>query len=105
MQPPILQPEVLVMHQGKRSGNQLLYHERREIGSAYFALRHTLFDGHALRSGDRPSLEQETWALLTRYLLMRMAMVTAIETRPGTDPDRASLTTAMEAAKDQLTAA
>ena len=30
-------------------------------------------------------------------------MVTAIETRPGTDPDRASFTTAMEAAKDQLT--
>ena len=34
-----------------------------------------------------------------------MAMVTAVETRPGTDPDRASFTTAMEAARDQLTAA
>jgi hypothetical protein len=34
-----------------------------------------------------------------------MAMVDAVETRPGTDPDRASFTTAMEAAKDQLTAA
>jgi hypothetical protein len=56
-----------------------------------------------LRSGDRPGLEQETWALLTLYQLLRMAMVTAIETRPGTDPDRASFTTAMEAAKDQLT--
>jgi len=39
------------------------------------------------------------------YQLLRMAMVTAVETRPGTDPDRASFTTAMEAAKDQLTAA
>ena len=58
-----------------------------------------------LRSGDRPGLEQETWALLTLYQLLRMAMVTAIETRPGTDPDRASFTTAMEAAKDELTAA
>jgi hypothetical protein len=58
-----------------------------------------------LRSGDRPGLEQETWALLTLYQLLRMAMVTAVETRPGTDPDRASFTTAMEAAKDQLTAA
>ena len=32
-------------------------------------------------------------------------MVDAVETRPGTDPDRASFTTAMEAARDQLTAA
>ena len=82
-----------------------LYHERWEIESAYFALRHTLLNGHLLRSGDRPGLEQETWALLTLYQLLRMAMVTAVETRPGTDPDRASFTTAMEAAKDQLTAA
>ena len=58
-----------------------------------------------LRSGDRPGLEQETWALLTLYQLLRMAMVTAVETRPGTDPDRASFTSAMEAAKDELTAA
>ena len=82
-----------------------LYHERWEIESAYFALRHTLLQGHVLRSGDRPGLEQETWALLTLYQLLRMAMVTAIETRPGTDPDRASFTTAIQAAKDQLTAA
>ena len=52
-----------------------LYHERWEIESAYFALRHTLLDGHVLRSGDRPGLEQETWALLTLYQLLRMAMV------------------------------
>jgi hypothetical protein len=82
-----------------------LYHERWEIESAYFALRHTLLEGRVLRSGDRPGLEQETWALLTLYQLLRMAMVDAVETRPGTDPDRASFTTAMEAARDQLTAA
>jgi hypothetical protein len=82
-----------------------LYHERWEIESAYFALRHTLLQGHVLRSGDRPGLEQETWALLTLYQLLRMAMVTAVETRPGTDPDRASFTTAIQAAQDQLTAA
>jgi hypothetical protein len=80
-----------------------IYHERWEIESAYFALRHTLLEGRVLRSGDRPGLEQEMWALLTLYQLLRMAMVTAIETRPGTDPDRASFTTALEAAKDQLT--
>jgi hypothetical protein len=82
-----------------------LYHERREIESACFALRHTLLAGHVLRSGDRPGLEQEVWALLTVYQLLRMAMVTAVETRPGADPDRASFTTALEAARDQLTAA
>jgi hypothetical protein len=82
-----------------------LYHERWEIECAYLALRHTLLNGHVLRSGDRAGLEQETWALLTLYQLLRMAMVTAVETRPGTDPDRASFTTAMETARDQLTSA
>jgi hypothetical protein len=64
-----------------------------------------LLDGHVLRSGDQPGLEQELWALLTLYQLLRMAMVAAVETRPGTNPDRASFTTALEAARDQLTAA
>jgi hypothetical protein len=82
-----------------------LYHERWEIESAYYALKHTLLGGRVLRSGDRPGAEQETWALLALYQLLRMAMVTATGTRPGTDPDRASFTTALETAKDQLIAA
>jgi Insertion element 4 transposase N-terminal/Transposase DDE domain len=82
-----------------------LYHERWEIESAYFALRHTLLDGRVLRSGDRPGVEQELWALLTLYQLLRTAMVTAVETRPGTNPDRASFTTALETARQELTAA
>ena len=32
-----------------------LYHERWEIESAYYALRHTLLAGRVLRSGDRPA--------------------------------------------------
>ena len=52
-----------------------------------------------------PALEQEMWALLTLYQLLRMAMVTAVETRPGTNPDRASFTTALETAREELTAA
>jgi hypothetical protein len=55
--------------------------------------------------GDQSGLEQETWALLTLHQLVRMAMVDAIEAQPGTDPDRASFTSALEAARDQLTAA
>jgi hypothetical protein len=82
-----------------------LYHERWEIESAYYALRHTLLGGRVLRSGDRPGLEQETWALLTLYQLLRMAMTDAVATRPGTDPDRASFTTAVQTATDQLTSA
>ena len=79
-----------------------LYHERWEIEIAYLALRHTICDGHVLRSTDRHGLEQEVWALLTVYQLLRMAMVTAVESRPGTDPDRASFTTALQAARDQV---
>jgi hypothetical protein len=79
-----------------------LYHERWEIESAYLALRHTLLAGRVLRSQDRPGLEQETWALLTLYQLLRMAMTDAAQSLPGTDPDRASFTTALQAATDQL---
>jgi hypothetical protein len=61
--------------------------------------------GHVLRSGDRAGVEQEVWALLTLYQLLRMAMVEAIETRPGLDPDRASFTSALQAARDQLVSA
>jgi hypothetical protein len=82
-----------------------LYHERWEIEIAYLALRHTILDGHVLRSQDRAGLEQEVWALLTVYQLLRMAMVTAVESRPDTNPDRASFTTALQAARDQLIAA
>jgi hypothetical protein len=82
-----------------------LYHERWEIESAYLALRHTMLGGHVLRSHDRPGLEQEVWALLTLYQLLRTAMVTAIESRSGLDPDRACFTTALHTASDQLIAA
>jgi transposase IS4-like protein/DDE family transposase len=81
-----------------------LYHERWEIESAFYALRHTLLAGRVLRSGDRPGAEQETWALLALYQLLRMAMTDAAATA-GADPDRASFTTALQAAIDQLTAA
>jgi len=46
-----------------------------------------------------PGLEQELRALLTLCQLLRMAMVTAVETWLGTSPGRASFTTAMETAR------
>jgi hypothetical protein len=82
-----------------------LYHERWEHEVAYLALRHTLLKGRVLRSGDPAGVEQELWALLALYQVIRRAMVTAVETVPGTDPDRASFTIALETAKDTLTAA
>ena len=82
-----------------------LYHERWEIEVAYLALRHTLLGGYVLRSRDRAGAEQELWALLTVYQLLRMAMVTATGSVPGTDPDRACFTAALETAREQVIAA
>jgi hypothetical protein len=46
-----------------------------------------------------------TGVMLTLYQLLCTAMVEAIETRPGLDPDRASFTTALQTARDQLVTA
>lgn len=80
-----------------------LYHERWEIETALHSLRHTILDGHVLRSTTPDGLHQELWALLTTYQTLRMSIVEAIETEPGTDPDRASFTIAIEHARNQIT--
>ena len=79
-----------------------LYHERWEIEVTYLALRHTLLGGYVLRSRDRAGAEQEVWALLTIYQVLRMAMTAATGSVPGTDPDRASFTAALETAREQV---
>jgi Insertion element 4 transposase N-terminal/Transposase DDE domain len=79
-----------------------LYHERWEHELAYLALRHTLCQHRVLRSTDPEGVRQEMWALLALYQALVRAIVAAVETRPGTDPDRASFATALEAAKDLL---
>jgi len=79
-----------------------LYHERWEHEVAYLALRHTLLDGRVLRSQDPAGLEQELWALLALYQALRRAMVAAVETAPGTDPDRASFTIALQTTTDTV---
>ncbi|MDX2757239.1 IS4 family transposase [Streptomyces europaeiscabiei] len=79
-----------------------LYHERWEHESAYYALRHTILNGRVLRSHDPVGVEQETWALLVLYQLLRRAMVEAAESRPGTDPDRCGFTIALQTARDLL---
>ncbi|MGW0093874.1 transposase [Streptomyces sp. NPDC003328] len=77
------------------------YHERWEIESAFYSLRHTLLTGRVLRSQEPRGLEQKVWALLTLQAL-RMAMVDTVESVPGADPDRTSFTVALQAARDQL---
>jgi hypothetical protein len=79
-----------------------LYHERWEIEVTYLALRHTLLKGRVLRSKDPVGLNQEMWGLLTLYQALRSVMVTAVETMPGCDPDRAGFTVATEAARDTI---
>ncbi|MEU6557289.1 IS4 family transposase [Streptomyces sp. NPDC046915] len=79
-----------------------VYHERWEIETAYYALRHTMLTGRVLRSQDPRGLEQEVWALLTLYQVLRMAMADAVESLPGIDPDRASFTIALQAARDEV---
>ena len=65
------------------------------------ALRHALLGGYVLRSRDRAGAEQELWTLLAVYQALRMAMTAAAEAA-GTDPDRASFTAALEAAREQV---
>ncbi|MFI6578108.1 transposase [Nocardiopsis sp. NPDC050513] len=81
-----------------------LYAERWEVESAYFALRSTLMAGRVLRSGDRFGIEQELWATLTVYQLLRMAMTDAARAA-GADPDHVSFTHALTAARTQVTLA
>jgi hypothetical protein len=50
-------------------------------------------------------VQQEIWTQLTVCQALRRAMTDAVESVPGTDPDRAAFTVALETARDQLIAA
>ena len=82
-----------------------LYHERWEIELVFYSLRCTLQQGLILRSQDPVGVQQEIWAQLALYQALRRAMTDAVESVPGTDPDRAAFTVALETARDQLIAA
>jgi hypothetical protein len=70
--------------------------------SAFYPLRHTMLDGTVLRSSDPSGLHQEMGAQLTVYQVLRIAMVDAVESQPGIDPDRVSFTIALETAREQI---
>lgn len=79
-----------------------LYHERWEIETAYLELKSSILGGRVLRARTPGGIEQEVYALLVTYQLIRTAIADATTTRPGTDPDpdRASFTTALHTARD-----
>jgi hypothetical protein len=79
-----------------------LYHQRWEIETAYLELKSSILNGRVLRARTPDGIRQEIYALLSVYQLLRTAMVDATDSRPRTDPDRASFTTALNAARDQV---
>ncbi|WP_460113179.1 IS4 family transposase [Streptomyces platensis] len=79
-----------------------LYHQRWEIETAYLELKSTILGGRVLRARTPDGIDQEIYALLVVYQLLRTAMADATSTRPGTDPDRAGFSIAWQAARDQV---
>ena len=77
-----------------------LYHERWEIETAYLELKSSILGGRVLRARTPTGVDQEVYALLVTYQLLRTAMADATDTQPEIDPDRASFTTALHSARD-----
>lgn len=79
-----------------------LYHQRWEIETAYLELKSSMLGGRVLRARTPIGIEQEIYALLVIYQVLRTAMADATLTQPDTDPDRASFTIAWQTARDQV---
>ena len=79
-----------------------LYHQRWEIETTYLELKSSILGGRVLRARTPQGIDQEVYALLACYQILRLAMADATNTQPAVDPDRASFTIALHAARDQL---
>ena len=79
-----------------------LYHQRWEIETAYLELKSSTLGGRVLRARTPGGIDQEVYALLVCYQILRLAMADATSTQAGTDPGRASFTIALHTARDQL---
>jgi hypothetical protein len=77
-----------------------LYHQRWEIETAYLEIKSTILGGRVLRARTPAATAQEVYALLVTYQILRLAMADATGTQPDLDPDRASFTIALNAARD-----
>lgn len=80
-----------------------LYHRRWEIETAYLEIKSSILGGRVLRARTPDGIDQEIYALLTVYQAIRTAITDATDSLPGTSPDRASFTTALNTARDQIT--
>ena len=74
----------------------------RQIETAYLEIKSSILGGRVLRARTPEGVEQEVYALLATYQLLRTAMTDATDSVPGLDPDRASFSTALNAARDQI---
>jgi len=79
-----------------------LYHERWEVESSYLEIKSTLLGRRVLRSADPALIAQEIYALLTVYQVVRIAIADTAEATDGVDPDRASFTVVVQAARDLI---
>jgi hypothetical protein len=79
-----------------------LYHERWEVESTYLEIKSTLLGRRVLRSANPALIAQEIYALLTVYQVVRIAIADTAEATDGVDPDRASFTVAVQAARDLI---
>jgi hypothetical protein len=79
-----------------------LYHQRWEVETAYLELKSSILGGRVLRARTPAGIDQEVYALLVCYQLLRLAMADATSTHAGVDPDRASFAIALQTARDQL---
>jgi hypothetical protein len=78
-----------------------LYHRRWEIETAYLELKSSILGGRVLRARTPAGIDQEVYALLATYQILRTAMTDATNTT-DVAADRASFTTALHAARDQI---
>jgi hypothetical protein len=89
-------------HRNPASELVVLYHQRWEIETAYLELKSSILGGRVLRARTPDGIQQEVYTLLSVYQILRTAMVDATDSKPGLDPDRASFTTALNTARDQI---
>jgi Insertion element 4 transposase N-terminal/Transposase DDE domain len=82
-----------------------LYHERWEIETTFLEVKQTILGGRVLRARTPAGIDQEIYALLVTYQALRIAIADATLGAIDVDPDRASFTVALNAARDQLIAA
>lgn len=82
-----------------------LYHQRWEIETSFAEIKSSTLHGRVLRSRTPIGVAQEIYALLITYQALRIAISDSTLHRPDLDPDRASFTVALHAARDQVVAA